>query len=214
MVQYGFEFGHQAAIRDIKSTFKVPVLNDYGASEENRLALQCCYGSLHIRADTVYVEIIGKSGPCPPGVVGAIAITIFDTLTPLVRYLIGDAACWTGNTCKCAFSHWPTIELHGRLKDMMRSKNRWVSTLDIDSAIGSPSWLDFYRIIEKEENKYEVHVIPGLGFNVDFKDMGERLSKYINPQNIVFKEATRFSPLRSMKIGLTQTNLNGAPEFP
>jgi phenylacetate-CoA ligase len=115
-VQYGFEFGHRAAVRDIKREFEVPALNDYGASEENRLALQCHQGSLHVRADAVHFEILNAAGPCPPGVIGAVAITTFDSLTPLVRYLIGDAAAWVGKKCDCAFSDWPTIELHGRLK--------------------------------------------------------------------------------------------------
>jgi phenylacetate-CoA ligase len=213
-VQHGFEFGHRAAVRDIKREFGVPALNEYGASEENRLALECHRGSLHVRADVVHFEILNAAGPCPPGVAGAVALTTLDSLTPLVRYLIGDTAAWTGKACDCAFADWPTIELHGRLKDMMRVGDRWVSTLDIDKAIGAPDWLDFYRVIQHGPEQFEAQVIPALGATPDFKDLADRLSRHLNPKHIQFRAVARFDPLSSMKIGLTQTRLGGAPELP
>ncbi len=213
-VQYGFEFGHRAAVRDIKLEFEVPALNEYGASEENRLALECHRGSLHVRADVVHLEILNAQGPCPPGVPGAVALTTFDSLTPLVRYLIGDVAAWTGETCDCAFADWPTIELHGRLKDMIRAGDRWVSTLDIDKAIGAPEWLDFYRVIQHGPEQFEAQVIPGLGAEPNFKDLAGRLSRYLDPRHVQFRTVSRFDPLKSMKIGLTQNRLGGAPEIP
>src|SRR5262249_50095888 len=75
VVQRGFEFGTRAAVRDIGQAFRVPVLDDYGASEENRIAIECHRGSLHVRADVLHLEIVGQSGPCPPGAVGAVALT-------------------------------------------------------------------------------------------------------------------------------------------
>jgi phenylacetate-CoA ligase len=213
-IQYGFEFGHRAAVRDIKREFGVPVLNEYGATEENRIALECHRGSLHVRADAVHFEIVDAQGPCPPGVVGAVALTTFDSLMPLVRYLIGDAAAWTGKPCDCAFADWPTIELHGRLKDMIQAENRWVSTLDIDKAIGAPEWLDFYRVIQYGLERIEVQVIPALGATPDFKNLADRLSQHLNPKHIEFRAVARFDPLKSMKIGLAQNRLGGTPELP
>jgi phenylacetate-CoA ligase len=214
LVQHGFEFGHRAALRDIKRAFDCPVLNEYGASEENRLGLECHRGSLHVRADAVHFEILDRDGPCPPGVVGAVALTTFDSLTPLVRYLIGDAAAWTGKTCDCAFAEWPTIELHGRLKDMMKVEGRWLSTLDLDRAVGAPDWLDFYRIIQESPNRFEVQVIPALGASADFSDLAQRLSALLDPKQVRFRSVARFDPSKSMKIGLTETRMGGAPELP
>jgi len=147
-------------------------------------------------------------------VVGAVALTTLDSLTPLVRYLIGDAAAWTGKPCDCAFADWPTIELHGRLKDMMRVEDRWVSTLDVDKAVGAPDWLDFYRVIQHGPERFEAQVIPGLGAGPDFEDLAERLSPHLNPRHLEFRAVSRFDPLKSMKIGLTETRLGGAPEIP
>lgn len=214
-LQYGFEFGHQAAIRDIKNAFfPISTLNDYAASEENRLALECYRGSLHVRSDAVHFEILNTDGECPPGVVGAVAITTFDSITPLVRYLIGDAAEWTGTKCDCEFSDWPTIILHGRLKDMIYINDKWVSTFHIDSTLGAPTWLDFYRFIEYDKNSYEIKIIPALGCTADLSEIEAKLSKYVDPKKIQYTITNRFDPLPSMKIGLVQTRLSGAPEIP
>jgi phenylacetate-CoA ligase len=213
LIQRGFEFGSEAAIRDIGCAFEVPILNDYGASEENRLAVECHRGGLHVRADVIHMEILDASGPCPPGVLGAVVLTTFDTLTPLVRYLIGDVAEWTGKACDCEFANWPTIRLHGRLKDRLRSRGRWITTLEIDAAIGAPNWLDFYRVTQVSTNRIEVEVIPALGEACDFGDLAERLEHYLDPTEIGFRKVARLDPLPSMKIGITRTRLS-TPEVP
>jgi phenylacetate-CoA ligase len=213
LVQRGFEFGTGAAVREIGNAFGVPVLNDYGASEENRLAIECHRGSLHVRADVVHFEILNSAGPCPPGVVGAVALTTFDTLMPLVRYLIGDAAAWTGTACECEFSQWPSIELHGRIKDMLWGKNRWVSTLEIDQCLGSPSWLDCYRVIQVGEGRFVAHVIPAPGSTPDCDSVAQRLHTLLGSAEIRVKPVTRLDPLPSLKIGVTENRTEGAPEI-
>jgi phenylacetate-coenzyme A ligase PaaK-like adenylate-forming protein len=212
-VHHGFEFAHAAALRDIERQFGVRPRSEYGASEENRLALECHRGALHVRADVVHFEILDAAGPCAPGRVGAVAITTLDALMPLVRYLIGDAAAWTGVTCDCAFADWPTIDLHGRLKDMLRAGGRWISTLEIDRAIGAPDWLDFYRVIQRAADEVEVQVIPALGAAPRFDELTDRLAPLLPGCRLRCREARRFDPLRSMKIGLTETLLGGAPEL-
>jgi phenylacetate-coenzyme A ligase PaaK-like adenylate-forming protein len=213
LVQRGFEFGTGTAIRDIGNAFGVPVLNDYGASEENRLAIECHRGSLHVRADVVHFEILNSAGACPPGVVGAVALTTFDTLMPFVRYLIGDAAAWTGTPCDCEFSHWPSIELHGRIKDMLQGKDRWVSTLEIDRSVGSPDWLDCYRVIQVGAGRFVAHVIPALGATADCDSVAQRLCTLLDSSEVRVKVVTRFDPLPSLKLGVTENRAKGAPEI-
>jgi phenylacetate-CoA ligase len=213
LIQRGFEFGTMASIRDIEESFETSVLNDYGASEENRLAVQCHKKSLHVRADAIFLEIIDRHGPCPPGVVGAIAVTTFDTITPLVRYLIGDAAAWRSESCDCAFRNWPVIELHGRLKDMLLSNGRWTTTLEIDQAIQAPRWLDFYRLTQNNRDSYEMRIIPAVGHQADFDDVLSRIEKYIDIDKVRCRTVNRLDLSPSMKIPSTQTSLD-TPELP
>jgi hypothetical protein len=97
---------------------------------------------------------------------------------------------------------------------MMRVDDRWVSTFDVDEAIREPDWLDFYRMTQHGPEHFEVQVIPALGGTPDFKDLASRLKRHFNPEHLQFRVASRFDPLRSMKIGLTRTRLGGAPELP
>ena len=213
VIQHSFEYGPKTALRDLNNLFKSKLFNSYGASEENRLAVQCHRGALHVRSDVVYLEIVNSKGPCDPGEVGSVVITTFDSVTPLIRYLIGDIASWTGKNCDCAFSLWPTIDFHGRSKDMIFSNNLWHSTLTIDRAIGAPEWLDFCHVIQHDKNAYEVKLIPSLGNSVNLPDISQRLEDYINPKNIFFKEVTRLGIQQSLKVGFTQNKFSGAPEL-
>ncbi|WP_143747903.1 phenylacetate--CoA ligase family protein [Mesorhizobium temperatum] len=207
VIQRGFEFATRKAIADIREAFAAPVFNDYGASEENRIAIECHLGSLHVRADVVYFEIIDQSGPCQPGIPGAVAITTFDTVTPLVRYLIGDVAAWTGRTCSCAFSDWPTIDYHGRSKDLVRSRGRWVTAAEIDDAVGTPDWLDFYRLSQTSSASFEIEVVPAAGESPEVGELSTRLKHLIEPDKVRYRPVSRIDPLPSMKIGTVQTRL-------
>jgi hypothetical protein len=62
-------------------------------------------------------------------------------------------------------------------------------------------------------NFYEVKIIPALGESANFLDISDKLSFYIDPKNISFKEVSRLDTLPSMKIGLIENKLGGAPEF-
>ena len=205
LIQRDFEFGTQAAIRDLRNGFNAPVFDDYGASEENRLAVACHQGSLHVRSDAVYLEILNEHGPCPPGVVGAVAVTSFLSLTPLIRYLIGDLAEWTGAPCRCEFADWPTLRLHGRARDRLRCGDHWMTPLQIDEAIGAPAWLDFYRVNQLDEDEFEIQVIPSLGMDCHFAELIERLQPSMHGCSLHCKTVSRLEPLPSLKFGNTLT---------
>lgn len=207
VVQTGFEFRTQLSHRTLRETFKCPVLDDYGASEENRLAVECHRGCLHVRADAVYLEIINQQGACQPGAIGNVVITTFDTLTPLVRYLIGDLASWTGKKCDCAFSAWPVIELHGRAKDLLRTRESWISSLQIDRAIQAPEWLEFYRITQRQPEMFEVELIAALDADPDILEFADLLSDYFEPAHLRIRAVCGFELLPSLKVGTTLTKL-------
>lgn len=213
IVQSAFEFGTNCAKRDIEKAFNVQLFNDYGASEENRLAVECYRGSLHVRSDAVHIEIVNTAGACEPGKKGAILVTNFDSVTPLFRYVIGDAGAWSPYKCSCEFSSWPVIELHGRWKDMLRGENDWVSAKDVDDAIGCPTWIDFYRMTQLSLTSFEFEYIANQPEQVDLKYLEQSLSRLLGRSEICFKERKRFTPLRSLKIGTTMTKLK-VPKIP
>ncbi|TAT70035.1 phenylacetate--CoA ligase family protein [Rhizobium ruizarguesonis] len=212
LIQTGFEFRTELSLRDLKQAFQCPVLDDYGASEENRLAVECHRGCLHVREDAIYLEIINGDGACAPGTVGNVVITTFDTVTPLVRYLIGDLASWTTKRCDCEFSSWPTIELHGRSKDLLRSKGEWISSLQIDRAIQAPEWLDFYRVTQTDKEIFEAELITAPGGKPQMEEFAQLVSPYLDPGALRIRIVQGFELLPSLKVGTTLTMLS-TPEI-
>ncbi|WP_434049287.1 phenylacetate--CoA ligase family protein [Marinobacter salarius] len=101
----------------IENAFQRKVFNEYGCGEVGSIAHECEYGSMHVMADNLHVEIDSE-----PGQPGEIIVTdYFNQVTPLVRYRLGDFATMGEGTCRCG-RELPTInKIHGRAYDIIRS---------------------------------------------------------------------------------------------
>lgn len=76
----------------METTFGVPVINEYGASEVDLIAFTNAEGKLVINSRTIFVEILdGQNNPVPLGSSGRIVITsLYNKAHPMIRYDIGD----------------------------------------------------------------------------------------------------------------------------
>tara|TARA_R110002072_G_scaffold175601_2_gene331487 strand:- start:23433 stop:24755 length:1323 start_codon:yes stop_codon:yes gene_type:complete len=101
----------------IENVFQRKVFNEYGCGEVGSIAHECEYGSMHVMADNLHVEIDSE-----PGQPGEIIVTdYFNRVTPLVRYRLGDFATMGDGACRCGRG-LPTIsKIHGRAYDIIRS---------------------------------------------------------------------------------------------
>jgi phenylacetate-CoA ligase len=113
-----------SARQAIESAWKCPVFDRYGAVEGCVFASQCEEGRYHVSPDIGIVEILDPQGrPVEPGVTGEIVCTgLQNTLQPLIRYRIGDAAMWaTNQICRCG-RKTPVLEkIEGRFEDICYS---------------------------------------------------------------------------------------------
>jgi len=95
------------------------VFESYGSTEMGPIAHECPYGSRHIMADHVKLEIFDGDRPLPPGEFGDIVVTsLFNRAMPLVRCRIGDRGRISPNRCPCGLPHPVLAELIGRTADM------------------------------------------------------------------------------------------------
>ncbi|MEJ7712195.1 MAG: AMP-binding protein [Pyrinomonadaceae bacterium] len=88
----------------IEQAWQCRVYDRYGAVEGCASASQCEHGRYHVSPEVGIIEIVDSEGRhCPPGVMGEMICTgLQNTLQPLIRYRIGDAARWaTTQTCEC-----------------------------------------------------------------------------------------------------------------
>lgn len=86
----------------LRETFDAPVQNEYGCGEVGPIAYECPSGSLHVMADSVFVEVLREDGQhADVGETGRVHLTdLNNRAMPLIRYRVGDSAV-VGKACEC-----------------------------------------------------------------------------------------------------------------
>jgi len=114
--------------------FGTTVFNWYGNSEFCGHMTQCDRGSLHIRHEHSYLEILDdQDRPCGPGESGRIVASGFaNRLFPLIRYDIGDQVTLSKVTgCPCGRTGKLVERIDGRKEDYIATRDgRLVGRLD------------------------------------------------------------------------------------
>lgn len=106
----------------IESSFGVPVVNEYGASEVGLIAFENAEGEWIVNSESLFIEILDENGNVlPNGEEGRIVITsLYNKAHPMIRYDIGDTGTLTqGSTMKR-----PILKkLTGRTNDVAKLAN-------------------------------------------------------------------------------------------
>ncbi|KYF81592.1 hypothetical protein BE20_23585 [Sorangium cellulosum] len=202
--------------RALAEIFSAPVFSYYAATELAgcRAGIECSRGRLHVRGDQALIETVDAQGRSTDGRLGALAIsTLEGRVLPLIRYLVGDLGRWTGETCDCAAADWPCFELHGRAKDLLRLEDRWITTRQVDDAIGDAPGLDFYKCVQTGASELRVEAIPALGAELRMGDIEERLRSRLGFAIVRSKIVKRLDPEPSLKYRLTQSRVHPPVEF-
>ena len=106
----------------IETTFGVPVINEYGASEVGLIAFENKKGEWIVNSQDLYVEILDENDRVLPfGEEGRIVITsLYNKAHPMIRYDLGD----TGALSKSTTLKRPVLEkLTGRTNDVAKLAN-------------------------------------------------------------------------------------------
>lgn len=107
-------FGFQR--RTIREAFGCPVALEYGSGEVGCLAFECPEGTLHLTAESAYLEVLSDPA-LPEG--GRILVTqLRNSLFPLLRYEIGDAGTVEASACPCGRA-LPAVRVLGRARDLL-----------------------------------------------------------------------------------------------
>jgi phenylacetate-CoA ligase len=92
----------------------------YSANEVGNIAFRCERGSLHVQAESLFVEILDERGqPRAPGETGRVVVTALHNLaTPLIRYDLGDYAT-LGEPCSCGRGLPVIRQVRGRVRNLV-----------------------------------------------------------------------------------------------
>jgi len=142
---------------------------EFGAVENCVLATECERGRLHVSPDFGVVEIVDDEGrPVPPGRSGKVVCTSLANLTqPLIRYDLGDIACWSSESCPCGRDSLPVLEqVVGRLEDVIVGKNGQVTVRFHGLFINLPNVVEG-QVIQEDLDHIRIRVVTREGFNDD-----------------------------------------------
>jgi phenylacetate-CoA ligase len=106
----------------IEQFFCCRCYNNYLQCEGIAMAMECTYGRMHVDPVLGIVEIVNEEGvACPPGEIGEIVATgLLNDAMPLIRYRLGDHACWAENQdCPCGNQQPIITHLEGRVDDYL-----------------------------------------------------------------------------------------------
>lgn len=154
--------------REIGEIFGCKVFNEYGCGEVGSIAHECEYGSLHIMADNLLVEIDSLKGDS-----GEIIVTDFYNLaSPLIRYRLGDYAMAGNEACGCG-RRLPLIKsVHGRAYDLIRTPSGRVihpeaAMYVFESMQAETGAFKQFQAIQVALNEILVKIIPSNNWNDD-----------------------------------------------
>jgi len=99
----GSEMTLPATRRRVADAFGCSTGEMYGAHEIPGIAAECAHGSLHVNEEVVSLEVLrGDGSPAADGELGEVVVTsLHNVELPLLRYRLGDAACFVRGECGC-----------------------------------------------------------------------------------------------------------------
>ncbi|WP_260293771.1 phenylacetate--CoA ligase family protein [Sedimenticola hydrogenitrophicus] len=148
----------------IEQAFGCPVANGYGGRDAGFIAHQCPHGGMHITAEDIILEIIGKNDEVlPAGEVGEVVVTHLATSEfPFIRYRTGDVAAIDYQPCACGRGLPLLSELQGRTTDFVVAQDGTVMHgLSLIYILRDTSGIELFQVIQESKNKVTVSIVPG-----------------------------------------------------
>lgn len=155
--------------QNIERAFSTRIFDRYGAVENCMYASQCEYGRWHVIPEVGIIEILDKNGqPCPPGIPGEVVCTgLQNTLQPLIRYRIGDMACWAADqSCPCGRNFDILESIEGRVEDLCITADGR-EMLRFDTVFKGVRGINESQVIQNAVNSFTIKVIPNDEFSIE-----------------------------------------------
>lgn len=156
----------------MEAAWRCRVFDRYGAVEGCVFASQCESGRYHVSPDIGIIEIVDEQNkPCGPGQLGRVVATgLYNCLQPLIRYELGDVACWAREQkCPCGRA-MPIIErIEGRFEDMCVTPDGRCM-LRFDTVFKGISAIREAQVVQEAANVFVINIVPAGGFDENSQD--------------------------------------------
>ncbi|MDN3517200.1 hypothetical protein QWY84_06245 [Aquisalimonas lutea] len=150
----------------ITQGFGVAPSDEYGASEVGSIAHECTAGRRHIMADHLLLEILHEDGRITPEGTGELLVSdLTNTITPVVRYRLGDfATIQLQPHCSCGLAFPVITDIHGRVEDAVvtpddtRHHPARVCYI-VDELLTGHVAVEKYQVVQTATDALEIHLV-------------------------------------------------------
>lgn len=151
--------------RVMEDAYKCRVFEEYSTVENAFFASECEKGRLHVSPDAGIVEILRPDGSkCAVGETGEVVATcLIRTGQPLIRYRLGDLACWSGEICPCGRAMPVLGEVVGRIEDVVVGPDGREMVRFHGIFVDQPHVREG-QIVQEATDRIRVRVVPTEGF--------------------------------------------------
>lgn len=161
---------HDFERKVIEEVFARPVVNRYGCEEVSLIASECDRTEgLHVNADCIYLEIIDEHGNlCEPGTTGRVVVTdLQNRAMPIIRYEVGDMACWSDRQCSCGRTLPVLQKIEGRVADyVVTSRGEYISGISLTEnfALKVPG-VEQMQIIQEDYDEFIFNIVKDNAYS-------------------------------------------------
>jgi phenylacetate-CoA ligase len=150
--------------RVLRTVFRCPVYDLYGANEFNLVAWECpSTGSFHLCEDNLVAEVLRDGIPAKPGEEGELVGTALHCYAmPLIRFRLGDVVVQGEERCPCGAPYATIGGIHGRVMDrFLLPSGRSIHPFAVmNPMLERTPWLRQYEVRQREGGLITILMVP------------------------------------------------------
>jgi phenylacetate-coenzyme A ligase PaaK-like adenylate-forming protein len=180
-IVFTYEYITQLERRQIGNVFQAPMASSYGTTETGYVFMECEAGRLHQNTEFCRVDFqpfkTGFGGP----LLGRILVTPFQNpWCYFIRFDTGDlATIEESGKCPCGRDSGIILSsLNGRKANLtLTVEGKPVTLFDLDQAMSGLPGIDQYKLIQKDNFTYELHLVSGAHDKTGLERQAEKTLK-------------------------------------
>ena len=202
----------------IERTFGCKVFNQYGSREVGAIACECqTQEGLHIFSILQKLEILNTDGePVKGEDIGEIIITnLHNYSMPLIRYKIGDTACFLEKPCSCGRGFPLLKEVSGRVfAHFVKRDGSMVHSQFFVALLFFKPWIREFKIVQMDYDIIDILVAQEGEANAEDINTITRKIKQVMGEDceVKFKFVDEVSPTKSGKFLYTFSEVAAGQE--
>ena len=151
-IDVGFVSGEMLpeSLRDeLETSFDMVLRQGYGTADVGCLAYECFQkNGMHIPYNCIVEIVDPDSGEqLKPGETGAVVVTVFDKVYPMIRFGTGDLSYVTDEPCPCGRTSHRVVKIVGRLDQVTKVKGMFIHPGNADEVAARFSEIDRYQVV-------------------------------------------------------------------